>query len=109
MCVFVGENESQPSVFHLLVCEDPPVISPSPGSVDFPPVAINVDLNGHIGFDFKHPWLLYGSKLPPAKSRQKKSNKEKIPTRIPEFTYTVKVNEVRMLLHPWKTVWGLMP
>lgn len=84
------------------------MLVPSPGSVDLPPVVVTVNPDGHILFHFEHPWLVYGSRLPQAKSRKKKSNEEKLPTQTPEFRYTVKVNEVRMLLHPRNTFLGLM-
>lgn len=98
----MGANENQrpfPGVFPLLSCEAGPVLSPSPGSVDFPPVAVSVDVNHHVLFEFTHPWVWYGSSLPRAKSRQKKSN-QKMQRSAPEFTYTVKVNEVGALSHP---------
>lgn len=85
----------------------PAVLSPSPGSVDFPPVAVKVDETGHVLFQFEHPWLLYGSSLAQPKSRQKKSDEEKMPKHRPEFMYTLKVNQVGTLVHSWNTFFGV--
>lgn len=83
-------------------------ISPSPGFLDFPTVNVNVDPDSNIMFYFKHPWLLYGSSLLRLKFRKKKSNEEKMTTRIPDFSYSVKVNQVRALSGPQGTFVGSM-
>lgn len=77
------------------MCDDQ--ISPSPGFLDFPAVNVDLDPDGNVLFHFKHPWSLYGSNLQRLKSRKKKSNEKKKTTPVPDFTYSVKVNQVRAL------------
>lgn len=69
----------------------------TPGFVDFPSVAVSVDPDGHVLFNFNHPWLLYSYGFPQTKSRRKKSNEEKASVQLPEFKYSVKLNQVGML------------
>lgn len=83
-------------------------ISSSPGFLDIPMVNVNVDPDNNIMFYFQHPWLLYGSSLLRSKFRKKKSNEEKMTKHIPDFSYIVKVNQVRALSCPQGTfVWSM--
>lgn len=83
-------------------------ISPSLGFLDFPAVNVNVDQDNNIMFYFKHPWLLHGSSLLHLKFRKKKSNEEKKMIRIPDFYYSVKVNQVCALSGPQGSFVGSM-
>lgn len=74
-----------------------------PGSVDLPRVNVVAQQDAKVLFSFTHPWMLYSNTRTIDSNRKHRKRKsydyepetEELPEELPEFEYTVTMNQVR--------------